>query len=57
LIDASDIPTDIKEIMKQREAARADKNWKEADKLRDKLAEQGYSIEDTTNGPQLVKNK
>ncbi len=34
----------------QREAARAAKEWAEADRIRDELAEQGVEVQDTPDG-------
>lgn len=49
------IPKELEEALKAREQARADKNWAEADRLRDFLIEKGFRIEDTPSGPQLKK--
>ena len=39
-----------REILAQREAARAAKEWAEADRIRDELAEQGIEVQDTPDG-------
>ena len=49
------IPQELEELLKQREAARAEKNWKEADSCRDLIHARGYSIEDTPQGARLKK--
>lgn len=49
------IAAEIKDLLAQRQKARADKNYALADELRDKLKALGYSIKDTANGPQLIK--
>lgn len=55
-VDTSDaISSEVVDLLAQRQAARASKNYALADELRDKLKELGYSIKDTANGPQLVK--
>ncbi|MEF3691734.1 MAG: cysteine--tRNA ligase [Candidatus Moraniibacteriota bacterium] len=50
------IPAEIIKLAEEREAARKNKNFQEADNLRDKLKEQGYEIEDTAQGFKLNKN-
>lgn len=43
-------------LVKQRAAARADKNWAESDKLRDEIAALGWIVQDSKDGYKLVKN-
>jgi cysteinyl-tRNA synthetase len=50
-----EIPKSIKELVKEREKARKEKNWKKADELREKINKAGYSINDTDEGPELKK--
>jgi cysteinyl-tRNA synthetase len=45
-----DISDEQKQLIAEREAARANKNWAESDKLRDQLQEQGIGLRDTPNG-------
>jgi len=40
------VTSEIKELLKKRELARADKNWTLADQIRDELTSKGYSIQD-----------
>jgi len=40
----------IDELIKQRVAARATKNWAESDRLRDRLAELGIVVKDSKDG-------
>ena len=42
--------------MDEREKARKSKDFEKADKLRDKLKEKGYEIEDKEDGPEVTKN-
>ncbi len=53
-----EVPTDILEIIKEREVARAKKDWKKSDALREIIKKQGYLIDDTSEGTKvrLVKN-
>ncbi|MCP4429796.1 MAG: cysteine--tRNA ligase [Gammaproteobacteria bacterium] len=41
---------DVDKLIEQRLLARAEKNWAEADRIRDTLTEAGISIEDSTSG-------
>jgi cysteinyl-tRNA synthetase len=45
------IPEEILALVEQRQAARAEKRWKDADRLRDQVRQAGYEIEDTPSGP------
>ena len=49
------IPDDIKQLAKQREKARINKDWQTSDKLRDLIEKKGYIIEDTTTGIKIKK--
>jgi len=40
--------------MEEREAARAGKDFERADQLRDQLAEMGWTVRDSADGPTLV---
>jgi hypothetical protein len=44
-------PADIAVLIEKREAARQAQNWTQADALRERLAREGYLIEDTPQGP------
>ena len=41
---------EIEALLAQREAARAAKEWAEADRIRDELVEQGVEVQDTPDG-------
>ena len=47
-------PEEAKELALQREAARGDKDWAEADRLRDQLLAMGWVVRDGPDGPELV---
>ena len=49
------LPDKIQTILHQREAARIAKNWPEADRLRDAVEIAGYTLEDSSEGPQITK--
>ncbi len=49
------IPKEIKELTKEREKARKNKNWDLSDKLRKKINSLGYEIKDTKEGQKITK--
>ena len=42
-----EIPEEIKDLVQKRTEAKINKNWVEADRLRDLIKEKGYLVEDT----------
>ena len=48
-------PDDVQALVERRQAARADKNWSESDRLRDEIASLGWQVQDTPEGAKLVK--
>ncbi|MCB9879965.1 MAG: cysteine--tRNA ligase [Planctomycetes bacterium] len=46
-------PAELLELLEQRKAAKAAKNWAEADALRDRIAQAGWKIVDTPQGARL----
>jgi len=49
------IPKVVLDLANKREEARQNKNWKEADKIRDEIKTLGYIIDDSSSGPRLKK--
>jgi len=49
------IPGKIKKLVKLREKYRKERNWEEADKIRELIKEMGYAIDDTPEGPKIKK--
>ena len=47
------ITEEIQSLLNQRQIARAEKRWHQADELRDRIADAGYEVEDTAEGPRL----
>lgn len=47
------IPEEIMALAQQRQEARLDKRWQEADQLRAQIAAAGYTVKDTAKGPQV----
>ena len=50
LLGSNDITDEQKQLIEQREQARKDKNWQQADAVRGQLAEQGIGLRDTEHG-------
>jgi cysteinyl-tRNA synthetase len=44
-------------LLERRETARAVKDWAEADRLRDELAQRGWTVRDGSAGPELVRSE
>ncbi|MEG0750601.1 MAG: cysteine--tRNA ligase [Oscillospiraceae bacterium] len=51
-----EIPSEIREMAERRQQARKDRDFAAADALRDKIAELGWTLEDTKDGPKLSKS-
>jgi cysteinyl-tRNA synthetase len=49
------VESDVEELVRMRQAARAARDWKEADRIRDLLACRGLVVEDTPQGVRLKK--
>lgn len=50
-----DIPQDIINLLSERQKAKFDKNWPEADRIRGEIEQHGYEIIDSNTGPILKK--
>ncbi len=50
-----EIPTEVKNIIEEREKARYEKNWAKSDELRDKIKNLGYEVKDTPEGQKIIK--
>lgn len=50
-----DIPQEILDLVAQRTQAKQEKNWAQADAIRETLTQKGYAIEDTAQGPKVNK--
>jgi cysteinyl-tRNA synthetase len=48
-------PPEVVAMAEARETARAEKNWAEADRLRDELRATGWEVRDGPDGPELVR--
>lgn len=51
------IDGEIQELIEKRQKARKEKDWKEADEIRDKLKDMGITLEDTSQGVKIIYDK
>jgi len=56
MIEILEIPDEIKELADQREKLRQEKKWQEADEVRKKIEENGWQIQDSEQGPKIIKS-
>jgi hypothetical protein len=49
-------PQRVVELSEQRQQARTSKNWAESDRLRDQIAAQGWTVQDSKDGYKLIKS-
>ncbi len=52
---SSKIPNEIEELRQEREELRQQKKWSEADQIRKKIENSGFTIEDTSQGSTIYK--
>jgi len=52
--DAQVIPAEVMGLVEQRQQARAAKDWKKSDALRDEILKLGWVVKDTKDGPKLT---
>jgi cysteinyl-tRNA synthetase len=55
--EAESVPESLRELAEQRETARAAQDFDLADRLRKEIEQAGFVIEDTPEGPRLVKKE
>ena len=55
VLSVADLPEDIRRLLVEREAARAQKDFNRADQIRDELKERGYQINDAASGQVLTR--
>jgi cysteinyl-tRNA synthetase len=52
-----EIPAEFTALLQERQQARAEKRWKDADAIRDQITAAGYEVIDTPQGPKLKRKK
>jgi len=50
-----DIPDDIAALVNERDTARANKDWKRSDELRDEIKEKGFNLLDSKQGTKIER--
>ena len=50
-----EIPAEVFELVEKRKQAKAEKNWAEADRIRDEILKLGYTVKDTKDGAVVEK--
>jgi cysteinyl-tRNA synthetase len=50
------LPEAVRKLAAERQQARADRNWTLSDRLRDRLLEMGYTVQDTKDGMKVFKS-
>ncbi len=53
--DDTGVPAEVQEILIRRAAARADRDWKASDTLRDELLALGWQVKDTKDGQKVTR--
>ena len=54
-IEVAELPTDVQQLVRERESARTQKDWEKADELREVLQKKGYDVDDSPDGPRVTK--
>ena len=49
-----DIPQKVYALVEARELARKEKDWAESDRFRDEIQQEGFTVKDTADGPQIL---
>ncbi len=49
-----ELSDDVRELVRQRDAARTGRNWQESDRIREALRSLGFEVRDTSKGTELV---
>jgi cysteinyl-tRNA synthetase len=50
------IPQEVEELLAARAAARAAKEWKKSDEIRDQIAVLGWTVKDTKDGQKILRS-
>ncbi len=54
-VTAVELPTEVKQLVADRESARQEQNWELADQIRQQLLGHGFEVKDTPQGAELIK--
>jgi cysteinyl-tRNA synthetase len=50
-----DLPSEVKELVEERQRAREAREWEASDRLRDEIQALGYMVQDTPEGMKVIK--
>ena len=50
-----DLPSEVKELVEERQSAREAREWEASDRLRDEIQALGYMVQDTPEGMKVIK--
>lgn len=53
----AELPDDVQRLIQEREKARSERLWLEADRIRADLLQMGYTLEDSPDGPRVEKTQ
>lgn len=56
-LSPTELPEEVRKMLSSREAARAGRNFKEADRIRKELEKGGYRVEDGPHGPLVTRKQ
>jgi cysteinyl-tRNA synthetase len=51
------LPAEVAQLVSQREDARHSRQWDEADSLRQRIADMGFEVQDTPEGPRCRRKR
>ena len=54
-VPVAEVDAEAQELLERRERARAERDFEEADRLRDELVARGWDVRDGPDGPELVR--
>jgi cysteinyl-tRNA synthetase len=57
VLSESELPEAVRSLVREREDARASNDWAKADLLRNSIAEVGYTVLDTKDGPEIRRTR
>lgn len=57
IVEIEDLPLEVQKLITERETARTEKNWEQADTLREAINLKGYLVDDRQDGPRVTKMK
>ena len=50
------VPKEVSDLIKERDKAREEKDWKNSDDIREKIKKMGFSLEDVDGKTKIIKS-